>query len=236
MKTSKFAILIVLALLLNSCIVKSLQPFYTEKSIRYTEKIIGNWQESKTVTWEIQSFKEELKKDSNTNKKNKSKFSEGVSKVINGIITKGNDSINAIYNNSYIAKYTKREKEAYFIAMPFKIDDQYFLDFIPFMYDSKDTSQLTKEHLIVTHSVAKLDINSNNTLNLSWLDEDRIEDLFKANKLRLKHERIGIEEDLILTASSKELYAFLKKYITSNIEDKWNASDRITLTKTDAKP
>lgn len=235
MKTSKFTMLIVLAVLLNSCIIKSLQPFYTKKSISYTEKIIGNWQESETATWEIQSFKEEFKKDSNTNKKNKSKFSEGVSKVFNAIITKGNDSINEIYNNSYIAKYTKREKEAYFIAMPFKIDNQYFLDFIPFMYDSKDTSQLTKEHLIVTHSVAKLDIK-NNTINLSWLDEDKIKDLFKANKLRLKHENIGIEDDLILTATSEELYAFLKKYITSNIEDKWNTSDRVTLTKTDAKP
>ena len=47
---------------------------------------------------------------------------------------------------------------------------------------------------------------------------------------------MGIEETLLLTASSEQLYKFLKKYLSLKLEDKWKASDILTLSKADEKP
>lgn len=219
MKT-KPIILIVLALLLNSCIVKSLQPFYTKDSLSFNKNLIGNWTDHKKGSWQVESIKAKFEQD----KKDDVELSEEDLKAYDN------------YKDGYFITYEKREKSAGFIAMPFKIENQYYLDFIPLEYEAEDINPLAAQHLLNTHSVAKLDIDSNKQLAITWLDEEEIKNLFNAEKLRLKHEKVGIQDDLLLTASSKELYAFLKKYQNADIKDKWNSSDRLTLTKANAKP
>jgi len=60
--------------------------------------------------------------------------------------------------------------------------------------------------------------------------------LIEANTLKIKHEKTGIEEDeLILTASSSELYRFLEKFMSSTIEDKWEKDEIYTLRRSNAK-
>ena len=58
----------------------------------------------------------------------------------------------------------------------------------------------------------------------------------RTKKLRLKHEITGLDEDLVLTASSQELYNFLKKFMSSDFDDKWDNDDIYTLTPDNAKP
>ncbi len=219
MKT-KGILLISAILLFSSCIVKSLQPFYTKDSLSFNEKLLGNWTDNKKGKWEIASVEDEFIKD----RKEGIKFSEDDKKAFEN------------YKDGYIIQYIKKEKEVGFIAMPFKINDDYFMDFIPIEIEDDGINSLAAQHLLKTHSVTKLDINSDNDITFSWLSERRIKDIFEANKMRLKHEKVGPEEALLLTASSEELYAFLKKYIKSNIEDKWKKEDMLTLTRTDAKP
>lgn len=218
MKT-RTAIIIVFLLLLNSCIVKSLQPFYIKDSLSFNKTLIGKWTDQKKGEWQVESVKAEFEKD----KKSGKKLSEEDLKAYQN------------YKEGYIMTYEKQDKSVRFIAMPFKIEKQYYLDFVPLEYDAEEVSPLALQHLISTHSLAKLDMNSEKKLTFTWLDEKEIENLFKAKKLRLKHERVGIQEDLLLTATSKELYAFLKKYQESNIKDKWQSSDYLELTKSDAK-
>lgn len=98
-------------------------------------------------------------------------------------------------------------------------------------FNTEDINKLAVNHLIKTHSVAKLEFDNSDNISFLWLTEEHVKKLFKENKLRLKHELIGIEEELLLTASSQELSAFLKKYNASSIKDKWKSSDTMSLTK-----
>jgi hypothetical protein len=215
------SILLILAILLfSSCIVKSLQPFYISESLSFNEKLVGNWTDNKNGKWTVESIKDKFEQDKE----------EGVE------LSKEDLRVFESYKEGYYIKYIKADKEAGFIAMPFTIDEQYFIDFIPIEIEDDDINSLAAQHLLKTHSVAKLDINSDTNVVFSWLSEKRITDFFNEHKFRLKHEKIGLNEDLLLTASSKELYNFLKKYLRSNVTDKWKKEDMFTLTKTDSTP
>lgn len=226
MKT-KGIIIVFAVLLFSSCIVKSLQPFYTKDSLSFNEKLIGNWVDNKKGQWTVESIKDKFEQD----RKEGTEFSE--------------EDLRALetYKEGYYVNYLKNDKEAGFIAMPFKIGNQYFIDFIPIEIDDNEINSLAAEHLLKTHSVSKLDMKSDDELSFSWLSEERITDLFDQSKLRLKHENIGPEETLLLTATSKELFAFLTKYTETDLfkkyeekDNKWKSNDRLTLTKADAKP
>lgn len=225
MKT-KGLILILTVLLLNSCIVKSLQPFYTNESLSFNEKLMGSWTDNKKGLWTVESIKAKFEQDQK----------DGIEMSKEELIAL------ETYKNGYYITYLKKEKEAGFIAMPFKINQQYFLDFIPIEIEDDEINSLAAEHLLKTHSVAKLDINSEKEISLSWLSEERLKDLFEGQKIRLKHELVGFQQDLLITASSEELYAFLKKYTEADLFDKyekkdtkWKSSDKLKLTKSNAK-
>lgn len=218
MKTKSLLIILSVSIF-SSCIVKSLQPFYTDESLSYNEKLLGNWTDHNKGEWTVESIKDKFEQDQK----------EGVK------LSKEDLRAFETYKKGYYIRYLKNDKNAGFIAMPFKIDTQYFLDFIPIEFDESQINSLAAEHLLKTHSVAKLDLNSDANLVLSWLTEERITDFFEEEKIRLKHQATGFDEDLLLTASSKELYKFLKKYMNSNFKDKWKEDDRLRLTKTETK-
>jgi len=216
---AKHLIIAVAVLLFNSCIIKSLQPFYTQDTLVKYDKLIGSWDDNKGGIWDITSFENEYEKE-------KKQF-------IN--ITDKDDLLYKKYIKGYYATYSRDDKKAEFIVMPFKIGNQYFLDFMPFLFDDDTLNSLLAEHLQITHSVSKLDVEANGALALTWLNESKIEDLISKNEISIKHEKMGIEESPLLTASSEELTAFLKKYMASNIKDKWKTSDQLALTLTHAK-
>ncbi len=215
----KTGILICCLVLLNSCVVKSLQPFYTTEAISHQKDLIGKWNDNKNYEWEVVSFKQAFLDDN----KDFSKIS-----VEDKVLFEK-------YKEGYFVSLTKKDETSVFLTMPFKVENQLFMDFIPFDYENI-TNDLTSQHLLNTHSVAKVDFEDNKNLKLTWLDEDRLIDLFKKDQLKLKHEIVGFEESFVLTASSEELYKFLKKYINSNIEDKWKSSEKFILTKVNAQP
>ena len=219
MKT-KGIIILLAVFLFSSCIVKSLQPFYTEDSLSFNEKLLGSWTDNKKGQWTVESIKEKFEQD----RKEGTEFSEEDLRLLE------------TYKEGYYVNYVKNDKEAGFFAMPFKIEKQYFIDFIPIEIEEDEINGLAAEHLLKTHSVSKLDMYSDDSLSFSWLSEERISDLFSESKLRLKHENIGPEKTLLLTATSEELYAFLKKYLQADIEEKWKSTDRLTLTRVDAEP
>ncbi|MDB4752884.1 hypothetical protein OAF78_03880 [Winogradskyella sp.] len=220
MKKLKHILSFTLIFLLNSCIVKSLRPFYLAEHIRFNDQLIGNWTTGENSTWEITSFKETWEKDN-----------EGNSKLME-------DDMEAYesYKNAYVVKYMSSEKEAFFLAMPFTVDKHLFLDFTPFEYEDSGINSLAAQHLLKTHSVTYVDFQNDGTIKLKWLDESVVTNLISEKKLRLKHEKTGIDEDLVLTASSEELYSFLKKFMKSDIENKWDKDVIKTLKPSNAKP
>ena len=217
MKIKNTVLVIASILLLSSCVVKSLNPFYTKDTISFDKKFIGEWQDSKKGTWKVVSLIDELTKDNPIHKMKKEDL-----------------KLYREHKNSYAILRTYKGKEVVFVATPFKINDQMFLDFFP-LENQEGIDNLLESHLIYTHSLVKYDIQKNGTIEIKWLDENKIQTLFQEKKIKIKHETTGMLNDkYLLTASSKELQKFVKKYMASNDSEKWNTSTKFTLSKADA--
>ncbi len=214
MKILKFFGVVILLLSLQACIVKSIQPFYVSEAVSFEKSLLGKFTDNKQGEWEIMSFKEAFEKDNS----DPSKYSK--------------DDLEALekYKKAYVVNQIKKEKEAAFLVVPFKVYNETFLDFTPIAFDDSESNALAMQHLLKTHSVAKMNRLENNAIQLQWLDEKPISELFNKGQLKLKHETVGVDETLVLTATSNELYQFLQKFVKSDIEDKWKDSETYNLT------
>lgn len=216
MKT-RILICITALILLNSCIVNSLFPFFTQDTISFEKAFLGIWEDKKNNSnrWIVASVE-----DVYQNAKDKAEEKDIV-------------SYNK-YKKGYYIFYEEKSKDrtTAFLAMPFKINDQLFLDFTPLFYDINNTS-LESHHLVPTHSLVKFDILDNNTIDIKWLSSDKLEGLIKNNRIKIDYEKIGIENDkYLLTASSNELQKFIKKYMVSNDANKWKTDIKFNLKRT----
>lgn len=205
-------------ILLNSCIVKSIQPFYTKNHLKFNKALVGKWKDQKNNSWKIASFKEEWQAE---NKDQTKLMKEDLEAFEN-------------YKEGYVISYERSKKEALFIGMPFTVNKHLFLDMTPLEYESEELNSLVAQHLLKTHSTAYVQFNDNKTITLKWLSEKVVKRLFNEEKLRLKHEEAGIDDDLILTATSEELHAFLKTFMATELDNKWDSDDVYTLTSLDA--
>ncbi|HKK12815.1 MAG TPA: hypothetical protein VJ945_08275 [Flavobacteriaceae bacterium] len=221
MKARKsFFIVLVIGLLLTSCVVKSLHPFYTRDILYFEPQFVGQWMDTDSVHWNIQPFKEVFLKENHH--ENPSELDEDELKTYNN------------YKEGYVVYYEKDSTKTTFLAMPFKINNQLFLDFTPIEDRESQQTQndLYQMHLINTHSLAKLDIVSNNSASIKWLDQDKLEALLKADKIKIKYEKVGFDETILLTASSDELVKFIEKYMNSEDAEKWKTDIEFNLKRT----
>ncbi len=202
-------------LVLSSCVVKSLNPFYTKKSISYDDRFVGKWIDSKKGIWKVLRFRDEITKNNPVEKMKKDDL-----------------QLYAAYKNSYYIQRQYKGEEALFLVTPFKINKQTFLDFYPLEYQD-DINNLLESHLIYTHSLVKYDVQKNGEIDIRWLDEDKIEALFKEKKIKIQHKKVGtLKNKYLLTATSNELEKFIEKYMNSKDKNKWDTSTKFTLTKT----
>ena len=218
MKTIKsISLFIVLALLLNSCIVKSLYPFYTKDTLSFEKRFLGIWKDNNDSEnqWIIASakeyYEEEWKKDTvppspeDMEKYNKEK--EG-----------------------YIVINKQKNDVAIFMAMPFKINNQLFLDFTPITSSCECSIDLIGYHEVTTHSLVKFDILNDKSALLKWFSSEKMKDLIENNKINIKHEKL--DQGYLLTASPEELQKFIAKYMDSKDTDKWKTDVAYDLERT----
>ncbi|MDG2195087.1 MAG: hypothetical protein P8K77_09655 [Polaribacter sp.] len=219
MKTRNI-VLVISFVLLSSCIVKSLHPFYTKETIVSDTQFLGQWEDDDGALWEVAAFSElilEGKPIDSLSKKDSKEYYK--------------------FQHAYFIERTKRNEKTTFLATPFKINGQLFLDFIPFEIDGGFTTILLKIHLVATHSLVKYDVLPNGEISFKWLSENKVAALFKEKKIKIKHEKVGLLDDkYLLTAKPEELQKFIKKYMTSNDNEKWKTDTEFTLTKINATP
>ncbi len=208
MKNRRF-IFVMGVFLLNSCIVKSLFPFYTKDSISFEQKFIGKWHDEKNNYCEVFSFKEMYLKD----------------KKVSSPEDLSEEDLEEykMYKDGYYVELSDEERNASFVAMPFKIRDQLFLDFSLFDVDMNTINPVATGHLVGMHTLAKLEFsNDDNSVELLWFSEKKLVQLLEEDRIKIKHERTGVNQTgYLLTASSEELERFITKYIDSDIQDKW---------------
>ena len=184
---------------MSSCIVKSLNPFYTKKSVSFDERFLGNWKDGKNGNWKIIAFKDEITKENPVKKMKEDDL-----------------TFYEIYKESFYILREYKNKETVYLATPFKVKGETFLDFYPLDFQ-EEIDNLLESHMVYTHSLVKYDIKKNGDIEIKWLDEDKIENLFKQNKIKIEHEKIGaLKDKFLLTASSENLEKFVEKYISSS--------------------
>tara|TARA_R110001606_G_C15373617_1_gene649777 strand:+ start:186 stop:902 length:717 start_codon:yes stop_codon:yes gene_type:complete len=233
MKIKNTLLVITFILLLSSCVVKSLNPFYTKETISFDKNFIGEWIDSKKGNWKVVKFENVFL--SNTKKNWEPKFVNGYLdnevEISKKSLSKEDKKLYAEYKDSYYLLREYKNKKVAFIATPFKINNQTFLDFIP-VDTQEDIDNLLESHSVYTHSLVKYDLRKNGEIEIRWLDEDKIESLFEQKKIKIKHEVFGMLNDkYLLTASSKDLQKFVQKYMASDDSEKWETSTKFTLNR-----
>ncbi|MCV6629230.1 MAG: hypothetical protein OIF50_05160 [Flavobacteriaceae bacterium] len=205
--------------LLQSCILKSLRPFYTQDKLIDLSEFQGTWSDSKNGSWELLSVEKDI-----TNHNDGKKLSKDDQEALKK------------YGKGLLIKYTEDKKEVTFIAMGFQVNNAIFIDFTPVHLESNDMNELGKQHLVETHSVAKLERKNKNEVSLIWLEEKDLKPLLEEQKLKLDHMKNNISlsgNDLLLTASPKELYQFLVAFNKSHAKEIQESDDAYHLKRKD---
>lgn len=220
MKTKHYILFFGL-IILNSCIVKSLHPFYTVNSVYFEKRFIGKWEDTENVKWEILPFQEVLLKENN--KTNPTELDEEQFEIYNK------------YKKGYVVYFKKDSTKSSFLVVAFKIKNELFLDVTPVEDKEFDglKNDIYKMHLIGTHTLAKLDIINDNEIDIKWFSSEKLEELLEKDRIKIEHEKIGFWKTLLLTASSEELEKFIKKYSDSKDEEKWKTDIEFNLKRMD---
>jgi hypothetical protein len=188
-------------LTMNSCLIKSLHPFYTKDDIIVDDRIIGNWETDNGKThWEI--FKTDSIED----------------------LSQGFMPTKKIYQPYYQITIIEEKKDtSLYRATIFSLNEKTYIDF--FLYT--DYGDFANWHTVRSHSVAKINISEENKITLSWFSEEWLATVFKEGRIRIPHEKIYSEnpdmlETIIITASTSQLQKFLLKYDSDKIARKMN--------------
>ena len=192
MKTKKF-LFYLLAGILGGCIpVMSLHPLYTEEDVVFEEKLVGLWVDDSNNTLEFKSVEKP--------------------------------------ENAYELVYSDNEgKKGSFVAHLVKLQNTLFLDIFPNQFPCKDEEeehQLVEDKIILTVKVLMkwhynafffvpfhtfIKINSiEPQLKMQLTDDEDMGKLLKEDPNAVRHELV--EDKPLLTASTKELQAFVLKY------------------------
>lgn len=179
MKKLFYLFFILIAVLFQGCIVKSLQPFYKADDVVFRKELVNSWVDDDENKWVIKPIKEEP--------------------------------------NAYELTYTIDGKSALFRAHLFTLNQELYVDFFPITNESE--TPIFDLHLLPTHSVAKVELLSEDEVRIKWFNEKWLRTLFAQNRIRIAHETITGEDDTkdedkiyVLTASTEELQKFIMKY------------------------
>ena len=116
--------------------------------------------------------------------------------------------------NSYKLTVTDDEGKGEFVAHLVKIDKMLFLDLFPEEPELERSNDYYKMHLLGVHTFIKVE-RIEPTLQMRVMNPDKIGEMLEDDPNLLKHEEL--EDRIVLTASTKELQKFMKKY--ANIEE-----------------
>lgn len=186
MKNKLITVTVILSIIVSSCIVRSIHPFYKESDVVFKSELLGTWLDSDSSKW---VFSQRIYHESFLGPEKK--------------------------DNSYEVVYYEKENDtSYFYVHLFMLKGDYYLDFLPDM-DDNIGDKFASFHFIPAHSIARLKFIGDQNLCFFWYDEDWLGTLFEQNKVKISHEFInptGRYKEYILTAETSELQKFIVKY------------------------
>ena len=206
-----FAFGISLLLTLSSCLT-IVQPLVTLENILQDSRMEGSWTDNNSRNIAVQKF---------MNSEYKNIFKE----VKEGDYTKA-DSL--LWIKMYVLSYKENEISYEWLAKLTKIGEQHYLELAPERCLDNKGAELNTPGMS-TASIAKLEWKNNNSIELKFLNGDRIKEIILDGKARVKYDYDPLFETFVITASSTELQKFLEKY--GNYERIFSGGEVITLTR-----
>jgi hypothetical protein len=184
-----------LAGLVAGCVpIVSLHPLFTKESIIFEEKLLGAWvgdANDSGILWEF------------------ARFEEGSS---------GNLPKDLQNESKWVYRLNIADKEGHkgvLAACLVRLGDRLFLDIFPDQFPSGE-SDPEKTKLVFnaffflsTHTFIRVDAIGDQ-LKIHWTDDDEFKKLVEAEPKAVEY--VATEEHPVLTASTKELQAFVTKY------------------------
>ncbi|MFO7658142.1 MAG: hypothetical protein R6W78_13870 [Bacteroidales bacterium] len=222
MKAKIILSIVAISILLSSCLVNSLHPFYDEEDIYFDKILLGKWKTNDSTIWTVKQIYLAIGEDDNKKE---------------------------YYKKGYVIGYTDENKVPIaFDMFIFKINNQTYADFYPSLYPTahfENIPDLYELHSIRTHALAKIDISEEQII-LTWFNGEWLAKLIENNRIKISHEFISFPEPIsqkfkgqyVLTAKTIELKKFIEKYgndenaflkkegkILPNGTYHWNAGD-----------
>jgi hypothetical protein len=175
--------------------IVSLHPLFTKDEIVFEEKLLGNWVGDANNTgteWQFARFDESS--------------AEGLPKEVKG-------EFKRLYR---LTMSDREDHRGVLAACLVKLGNRLFLDIFPDQYPSGE-SDIEKVKLLYnaffflpSHTFVRVDSIGDDALKLHLTDDDSFDKLIDAEPKAV--ECTSTEERPILTASTKELQAFVTKY------------------------
>ena len=184
MKTKKL-LFYLLAALLGGCIpVMSLHPLYTEENLVFEEKLLGTWVDDANGTWE---FKHPDEKDM----------------AYELVLSSPEDA-----KGSFVANLVKLENKLFLDVYPKQLPcEQEIPQKMKWFYNTF--------FFVPVHTFIKID-SIEPQLKMRLTNTENMQKLLEEDPNAVKHELVEdtklVEDIILLTASTKELQAFVLKY------------------------
>jgi hypothetical protein len=201
-------IILVFVCIAQSACVTTLQPLVTYDKIITDNRIIGKWKNDEQQI-DVQLFsKSDFYKRHKDDFEKELKGKERTDKTMR-------DSV--VYSKSYNIQYVKDGVQYDLLGGLIRINGQLFMDFTP-INSAPVNNDLSKDismdpgSSLNANTIAKVEIQSPNTLKIDFIDGGFIYDQVKAGHLKIKNERDELYDTFLITASSIELQKFLEKY------------------------
>ena len=182
-------IFIALAFIATGCIVKSLHPFYLDEDVIFTEKLLGNWIDQDSASW---NFK--------------------IQKVSTGFMEPEKD------DDSYRLMHAEDGDTSYLNVHIFNLNGIMYFDFLP-LGEENIGDDLGALHFIPSHSIARAEWLGDDNMAFFWYDQEWLNELFEQKRIKISHETVYDAEgnkEYVLTAGTTELQKFIAKYGPEN--------------------
>jgi hypothetical protein len=198
MKAKKMAFYCLAAVLAGCGPVFSLHPLFTEEDIVFDEQLLGTWVEGSDkseTSWEFARLNE-----------------ADVGPVAKDVL----GDVKGLYRLTVTTKEEDKVLRGSVVACLGKLEGRMFLDVFPDKFPSgqQDMEKMPLRYnaffFVPVHTFIQVD-RTGDQLKLRLTDEERLAKLLEAEPTAVKHER-AMEDRRILTASTKELQAFVLKH------------------------
>ncbi len=185
---------------LSSCLT-IVQSLTTPETILTDNRLVGNWidPDSKKIYFVEGLLNSPLGKELFTNPLSK-----------DHIQLDKEDSL--YFTKHYLITTTEGNLTYLWILALVKIGGYYYINLLPESCVDKNNEQSYKLDQFYTSSIAKLDWKNVSTVTLNFINGDRIKEIIRGGKARIKHEYDPLFGTFVVTASSAELRQFLEKY------------------------